>query len=49
MNKFLITGFMLILTVLTLSCSSQSPYNDPDSQRERSKQAQDELRRDVSK
>ena len=41
---------MLILAVLTLSCSSHnSPYNDPDSQRERAKEAQDEMRRDMSR
>lgn len=48
MKKFLTTGLMLILAVLTLSCSGHNPYNDPDSQRERAKQAQDELRRDTS-
>ena len=42
------TGFMLILTVLTLvACSSHSPYGDPDAQRDRSKGAQDEMRRDT--
>ncbi|MCK4705557.1 MAG: hypothetical protein KAT90_08765 [Gammaproteobacteria bacterium] len=42
------TGFMLILTVLTLvACSSYSPYGDPDSQRDRAKGAQDEMRRDT--
>lgn len=49
MNKFLITGCMLILAVLTLSCSGHSPYNDPDAQRERAKEAQDEMRRDMSR
>ena len=42
------TGFMLILTVLTLvACTSTNPYGDPDSQRDRSKGAQDEMRRDT--
>ena len=42
------TGFMLILTALTLvACTSHNPYNDPDSQRDRSKEAQDEMRRDT--
>ena len=45
MNKLLKSGFILILVVLMSSCSSYSPYNDPDGQRERSKQAQDEMSR----
>ncbi|MES0327835.1 MAG: hypothetical protein ABUK13_06565 [Gammaproteobacteria bacterium] len=48
MNNILKTGFMLILTALTLvACSSYNPYGDPDSQRDRSKGAQDEMRRDT--
>ena len=50
MNNILKTGFILILATLTLAaCSSYSPYGDPDSQRDRSKGAQDEMRRDTSK
>ncbi|MCW8924466.1 MAG: hypothetical protein OQK69_12720 [Gammaproteobacteria bacterium] len=49
MNKLLTTGFMLILVALMSSCSSQTTYGDPDAQRERSKQAQDEMRRDTSR
>ena len=50
MNNTLKTGFMLILTVLMLvSCASNNPYNDPDSQRDRAKKAQDEMSRDMSK
>ncbi|MDH5611512.1 MAG: hypothetical protein OEY66_03515 [Gammaproteobacteria bacterium] len=42
------TGFLLIVTVLTLlACSGNSLYGDPDAQRDRSKQAQDEMRRDT--
>ena len=41
------TGFMLILTVLTLVACSGHTYNDPDAQRDRSKGAQDEMRRDT--
>ena len=41
------TGFMLIITLLTLVACSSNPYSDPDSQRERSKGAQDEMRRDT--
>ena len=42
------TGFMLILTVLILaSCTSPNPYGDPGAQRDRSKEAQDEMRRDT--
>ena len=45
MNNILKIGFMLILTMLTLvACSSNNPYADPDSQRERSRSAQDEMR-----
>jgi len=51
MNRILKTGLMLMLTVLTLSCASpgHNPYGDPDAQRDRAKQAQDELHRDTSK
>lgn len=49
MNKYLKTGFMLLLTALLAACATHSPYNSPDSQRERSKDAQDEMRRDTSK
>ena len=46
------TNIILILTALLLAaCSSapHNPYGDPDSQRERSKQAQDEMSRDTSR
>lgn len=50
MNKLLKTGFMLMLTALMLTaCESYSPYGDAGSQRDRSKDAQDEMRRDTSK
>ncbi|MDH5712164.1 MAG: hypothetical protein OEZ15_10960 [Gammaproteobacteria bacterium] len=41
------TGFLLLLTVLTLIACAGSPYADPDAQRSRSKDAQDEMRRDT--
>lgn len=41
------TSFMLILTVLTLVACSGYTYGDPDAQRDRSKDAQDEMRRDT--
>jgi uncharacterized protein YcfL len=47
MNNIIKTGFMLILTVLTLIACSSNPYGNPDSQRDRSKSAQDEMRRDT--
>lgn len=47
MNKFILTGFMFIFTVLLSSCASNSPYNDPDAQRDRAKEAQEEMRRDT--
>ena len=47
MNRFLKTGLLLILAVLSISCSSSSIYNDPDSQRERAKEAQGELSRET--
>ena len=49
MNNILKTGFILILTVLSLAACSSSPYGDPDAQRDRSKDAQDEMRRDTSR
>ena len=48
MNKYLKTGFMLLLTALLAACSTNNPYNSPDSQRDRSKDAQDEMRKDKS-
>lgn len=39
------TGFLLILTALALVACSGYTYNDPDAQRDRSKDAQDEMRR----
>ena len=48
MNNTLRTGFMLLLTALTLvACAGYSPYGDPDSQRDRSTDAQDEMRKDT--
>jgi len=41
------TGFLLMLTLLTLVACSNNPYSNPDSQRDRSKGAQDEMRRDT--
>jgi len=53
MNRILKTGLMLLLTMLTLACASQgpahNPYGDPDAQRDRARQAQDELHKDTSK
>lgn len=43
MNRLLTTGLMLILAILTISCSGGSVYNSPDSQRERAKEAHGEL------
>lgn len=48
MNNTFKTSFLLMLTVLTLvACSSNNPYANPDSQRDRSQAAQDEMRRDT--
>ncbi|MDH5611500.1 MAG: hypothetical protein OEY66_03455 [Gammaproteobacteria bacterium] len=48
MDNTLKTAFLLMLTVLTLvACSSFNPYGDPDAQRDRSIDAQDEMRRDT--
>lgn len=43
------TGLLLLLTMLMLvACStSPNPYGDPGAQRDRSKDAQDEMRRDT--
>lgn len=50
MKNTLKAGFMLLLSLLMLaSCASNNPYNDPDSQRDRAKKAQDEMSRDISK
>ena len=55
MRSGIVAGIILLLTALTLAaCSSapeakRDPYNDADSQRERSKQAQDELSRDTAR
>jgi hypothetical protein len=50
MKNILKTGFMILLTMLTLTaCSGSSPYGDADSQRERSKEAQDEMKRETSR
>ena len=49
------TNILILLTALLItSCSSaptpqRDPYNDADSQRSRSGQAQDEMSRDTSK
>jgi type IV pilus biogenesis protein CpaD/CtpE len=41
---------LLVVAALTLAaCASHNPYNDPGAQRDRSKGAQDEMRRDTSK
>ena len=42
------TLLVIFMTSVITACSS-SPYNDPDSQRERSRDAQDEMRRDTSR
>lgn len=49
MNKLFVTGFILIFTVSGLVACSSNPYGDPGAQRERSKQAQGEMRRDTSR
>jgi len=41
------TGFLLLLTALTLVACTGHTYGDPDAQRDRSKEAQDEMRRDT--
>ena len=43
---------ILALTLVALAlaaCASHNPYGDPDAQRDRSKDAQDEIRRDTSR
>ena len=55
MKSIVKTNITLLLTALLItSCSStptpeRDPYNDADSQRSRSGQAQDEMSRDTSK
>ena len=50
MGKVIKSIVLLIITTLSIiGCSSNSPYGDPDAQRERSKDAQDEMRRDTSR
>lgn len=49
MNTLLKSGFLLILAMLMLSCSGHSPYGDPDAQRERARDAQGEMNRDISR
>ena len=55
MRPFIKTSIAILLTALAVvSCSStpapqRDPYNDADSQRSRSGQAQDEMSRDTSK
>ena len=49
MNILIKTGLLLLLTLLMSSCAGHSPYNDPDAQRERAKEAQEEMRRDMSR
>jgi len=40
---------LLAITACSSSSAARDPYNDADSQRERSGGAQDEMRRDTSK
>ena len=47
MNKFLTTGLMIILAIITISCTGGSVYNSPDSQRERAKEAHGELNQET--
>lgn len=54
MNTGLKISIALLLTALTIAgCASseakRDPYNDADSQRDRARQAQDELSRDTAK
>lgn len=55
MKSGITTNIVLLLTALTIAgCATapetkRDPYSDADSQRERSKQAQDELTRDTAK
>jgi hypothetical protein len=49
MTKAIRSALLLVFTAVTLVACSSNPYNDPDSQRERSKDAQDEMRRDTSR
>ena len=49
MTKAIRSALLLFFTMITLVACSSNPYNDPDSQRERSKDAQDEMRRDTSR
>ena len=42
-------ALMFITTGLAACSSTSSPYGDPDAQRDRSKDAQDEMRRDTSR
>ena len=55
MKSVIKTTIVLLLTAMAITaCSSDpvvqnDPYNDADSQRSRSKQAQDEMSRDTSK
>jgi hypothetical protein len=51
MNLIIKTILTLLLASFALAaCSSTpSPYNSPDDQRSRSKDAQDEMRRDTSR
>lgn len=51
-RNFFSLGTVFALTLLTASlsaCGTHNPYGDPDSQRERSKDAQGEMRRDTSR
>ena len=49
MKRVLTSALVLVFTVLTLTACSSNPYGDPDGQRDRSKGAQDEMRRDTAK
>ena len=40
---------IFIATGISACAGSSSPYGDPDGQRDRSKDAQDEMRRDTSR
>lgn len=40
---------LLLVTIALSACGTSNPYDDADAQRERSRDAQDELRRDSSR
>jgi len=49
MTTWIKNTILLVFVALTLAACSHNPYNDPGAQRDRSKGAQDEMRRDTSK